>query len=154
ASATPEFGPGTNTLNPVPTGTSLFEYDWVSNTINQVTNLPAGLNTSLTGRQGFVTRMLVLPSGQVMLNYGNGQAYLYTPDATVNPAWRPTITGIVAVPNPGGPDTFQLTGTQLNGISEGAAYGDDAQMATNYPIVELKGASGNVVYATTSNWSS
>src|SRR5262249_10360745 len=46
-----------------------------------------------------------------------------------------------------------LTGTQLNGQSEGASYGDDAEMSSNYPIVYLTDGSGNVFYARTSNWS-
>ncbi len=54
-----------------------------------------------------------------------------------------------------GNGSFTLTGTQLNGISEGAAYGDDAQMSTNYPIVELKNSkNGTVTYARTFDWSS
>src|SRR5262249_6955514 len=57
ASATPVFGPGSNTINPVPVGTSFFEFDPVSNTINQVTTLPAGLSASLASRAAFVTRM-------------------------------------------------------------------------------------------------
>ena len=34
--------------------------------------------------------------------------------------------------------TTRLTGTQLNGLSAGASYGDDAEMDTNYPIIELQ----------------
>jgi hypothetical protein len=30
-----------------------------------------------------------------------------------------------------------LTGAQLNGLSHGAAYGDDVQANTNYPIVKI-----------------
>ena len=42
----------------------------------------------------------------------------------------------------------------LNGISEGAAYGDDAQMNSNYPLIRMTNAVGNVYYARTFNWSS
>ena len=42
----------------------------------------------------------------------------------------------------------------LNGISEGANYGDDVQMDSNYPLVRLTDGSGNVYYARTYNWSS
>ena len=42
----------------------------------------------------------------------------------------------------------------LNGISEGAAYGDDVQMNSNYPVVRLTDAAGNVHFARTFNWSS
>src|SRR5262249_46314244 len=48
--------------------------------------------------------------------------------------------------------TFTLTGTQLNGISEGSSYGDDVENSSNYPIVQLVNGS-QVTYARTSNWS-
>ncbi len=47
-----------------------------------------------------------------------------------------------------------MTGTQINGISQGASYGDDAEMDTNYPIVRLLDSGGQVFYARTFNWSS
>ena len=47
-----------------------------------------------------------------------------------------------------------LTGTGFNGNSEGAVYGDDWQMNTNYPIVSLVDAAGHVYYARTYNWNS
>ena len=50
-------------------------------------------------------------------------------------------------------DTFRITGTLFNGISEGAAYGDDWQMASNYPIVRLTSGT-NLYYARTFNWNS
>src|SRR5262249_33106664 len=48
--------------------------------------------------------------------------------------------------------TYTLTGTQLNGLSEGAAYGDDVEMSSNYPIVELTSGGGAVSFARTFNW--
>jgi hypothetical protein len=47
-----------------------------------------------------------------------------------------------------------LQGTQLNGLSQGAAYGDDAQAATNYPLVRITDSTGAVVYCRTHNFSS
>ena len=47
-----------------------------------------------------------------------------------------------------------MTGTQLNGLSAGASYGTSTQMASNYPIIELKDKSGVVFFARTFNWSS
>ncbi len=150
ASATPAFGPSGNSVNPNPTGSSLYEFDPVTNTITQVTNLPTAFNTILTGQAAFVSRMLVLPSGQVMITDSSGQPYLYTPAGAPQDAWRPVITGISN--NLDG--TFTLRGTQLNGLDEGAAYGDDAQMDTNFPIVEFQDFSGNTYFARTFNWSS
>jgi hypothetical protein len=42
--------------------------------------------------------------------------------------------------------TYRLTGRQLNGLSQANAYGDDAQMATNYPLVRLKRVGSNKVF--------
>jgi hypothetical protein len=47
-----------------------------------------------------------------------------------------------------------LTGTGLNGISEGAGFGDDDQMGSNYPLVRFTDGSGNVHHGRTFNWSS
>lgn len=43
-----------------------------------------------------------------------------------------------------------ISGHNLNGLSQGAAYGDDAQAATNYPLVRITNrATGDVFYART-----
>lgn len=101
-------------------------------------------------RLGYAAKMLVLPTGQVMMANGSGQIDVFTPDSSPNPAWQPTISNILD----NGNNTFTLTGTQLNGLSEGASFGDDAEMSTNYPIIRLTDANGNVLYARTFNWSS
>src|SRR5262249_31866361 len=64
--------------------------------------------------------------------------------------WKARVSGVEDKGN----GTFTLTDTQLNGISEGASYGDDAEMSSNYPLIRLVDASGKVAYARTFNWSS
>jgi len=44
-------------------------------------------------------------------------------------------------------------GKQLNGLSQGAAYGDDAQAATNFPLVRITDSTGAVVYCRTHTFS-
>ena len=126
--------------------TEVFDFDPTTNTI---TRIPTPTAMDLQDQLPSVTRMLDLPSGQVLFNFGTNALYVYTPDGATANSWRPTITSIVS--NGGG--TYTLTGTQLNGISEGASYGDDAQMATNYPLVEFTDATGVVRFARTFNWS-
>jgi len=47
-----------------------------------------------------------------------------------------------------------VKGTQLNGLSQGAGYGDDAQSATNFPLVRFtNNATGHKSYARTKNFS-
>ena len=99
----------------------------------------------------YAYRMLVLPTGQVMIgNTYDDDLFVFTDQAGTAPAPAavPTISSIA----PEGSGAFLLTGTGLNGISEGAAYGDDAEMSSNYPIVELTDPSGNVYDARTYNW--
>ena len=46
--------------------------------------------------------------------------------------------------------SYVVKGTQFNGLSQGAAYGDDAQMATNYGLVRItNAATKHVFYART-----
>jgi hypothetical protein len=123
--------------------TTLFEYDPVANTMTPVLNAPSVFGAA------FGTRMLVLPSGQVLFTQGGTQLFVYTPHGDVDPASKPTVSSVTD----NGDGTFTLVGTQLNGISEGASYGDDAEMSTNYPIVQLVDSAGNVFYARTFNWS-
>ena len=48
--------------------------------------------------------------------------------------------------------SYTIFGTQFNGLSQGAAYGDDFQDATNYPLVRIVNqASGHVFYTRTHN---
>src|SRR5262249_24838387 len=129
--------------------THLCDFDPVTGTITQITSLPAQLTSDLSG-PSYTDRMLMLPNGQMLFTTGtSNRVWFYTPSGSPSASWQPTISGLT--PNADG--TFTLTGTQLNGLSEGASYGDDAEMSSNYPIVRLTDASGHVFYARTFNWS-
>jgi hypothetical protein len=66
-------------------------------------------------------------------------------------AFAPIITKVPSSLAAG--SSYTLKGKQLSGVSQGAYYGDDAQMATNYPIVRITNtASGAVVYAKTTGF--
>ena len=62
--------------------------------------------------------------------------------------------------NPGTPAgsytiSVNVSGKQLAGLDQGAAYGDDVQDNTNFPLVRItNSATGVVTYARTSNWTS
>jgi hypothetical protein len=125
----------------------IFEFDPGTNTYTDLSSL---LPASFLSGGSFGYRMLVLPTGQVLINNGSSQLYVYTPDLPAVASGVPRISTISV--NPDG--SLLLTGTLLNGISEGAAYGDDAEMSTNYPIVRLTDSSNHVFYARTFGWSS
>jgi hypothetical protein len=132
--------------NHFPTPTSFYEYDPVGNSFAQV-NGPTGATDSSAP---YVMRMLDLPDGTVLFTDYGSLLYVYQPSGSPLAAGKPAITGITT--NADG--SYHLTGTLLNGISEGAAYGDDAQMNSNYPLIRMTNSTGNVYYARTFNWSS
>ena len=90
--------------------------------------------------------VLPLPNGQALVTGDVTQ--LYGGSGSVNPAWSPTITAAPAAVTRG--STYRVSGTQFNGLSQAAAYGDELSAATNYPLVRITNtASGRVVYART-----
>jgi hypothetical protein len=92
--------------------------------------------------------MMVLPTGQVLFNDRIGDIEVYNAVGSPNPGWLPTITTVPRTLSAGG--TYTLSGTQLNGLTQASAYGDDYQSATNYPLVRITStATGAVVYART-----
>ncbi len=92
--------------------------------------------------------MLLLPTGEVLQTEFSNDVRLYTASGTYDPSWRPTITSAPSTVTPG--STYAISGTQFNGLSQGAAYGDDWQSASNYPLVRITNvATGHVFYART-----
>src|SRR5579859_2028814 len=91
---------------------------------------------------------LVLPTGEVLEADGSQDVEVYTETGAPDPAWAPTITEAPTTVARG--TTYELKGTQFNGLSQGAAYGDDYQPATNYPLVRITNdQSGHVFYGRT-----
>ena len=139
--------------------TQLFDFNPSTGT---ATPIATADDATLAQLPSFVLRMLVLPTGQLLLNDDTNQLWVYTPDGTTALSARPTVNGVVK----NGDGSYTLTGKQLNGQSAGAAYGDDVQMDENHPIVRLQsvpargvtcdpdGGVCNVYYARTTNWSS
>jgi hypothetical protein len=125
--------------------TYFFEFN--GSTLTQVPGPPnAPVDSSFYGR------MLVLPTGQILFTDGSDDVEVYNANGGSNPAWAPAITSVASTLVHG--KTYVIKGTQFNGLSQGAVYGDDAQMATNYPLVRItNNATGHVRFARTHNHS-
>jgi len=122
--------------------TYFYEFDPVSSTLTAVPNPPTN------GGPPYVGRMLLLPSGQVLFATGSNNIQAYTPDSAPDPAWIPSITSCPTFLQAN--HTYTLFGRQLNGLSQAVSYGDDAQMATNYPLVKIRNnATGHVFFCRT-----
>lgn len=115
-------------------------FEWDGTTLTQVPGPPdePGDAPSYEGR------MLVLPTGQVLYDdayYVNNRdqdknLFFYNPSGTYQAAWQPTVTSVSSTLIAGSTGNL-LQGTQLNGLSQGAVYGDDEQMASNFPLVRI-----------------
>jgi len=89
-------------------------------------------------------RFLLLPTGQVLYSNCSTDLEIYTPTGGPHHHRRPHISHVPKFLRRG--HTYRLRGRQLNGLSQAVSYGDDAQMATNYPLVRLKKPGGNKVF--------
>ncbi|MBS0202069.1 MAG: hypothetical protein JSS49_04155 [Planctomycetes bacterium] len=129
--------------------TSMFDYDYNTGTLTDITStLPPQLQDELFYGSAYVCRMLVIPDGGILLTTNNFfSLWHYLPSGTPQDSWRPTIASATKVSS----HQYTITGTRVTGISEGASYGDDAEMSTNYPIVRLVN-NGVVTYGKTTNW--
>ena len=123
-----------------------FEYNGVG--IQQVHSTSTASNDP-----SYAGRMLVLPTGQIFWTDGSTNVEIYTSTGTYNAAWAPVIEAAPKTVTPG--SSYQIAGTLFNGMTQGGYYGDDAQMATNYPLLQIVNtATGHVFYARTFNHSS
>lgn len=109
-------------------------------------------NVNYSQSQTSDSYMLLLPTGQVLFTNRLGTMDVYTEGGSPSAAWRPAIGSVPTALTAG--STYTLSGTQLNGLSEASAFGDDYDPSTDYPLVQITNtATGNVVYARTSGMS-
>ncbi len=102
--------------------------------------------TSLTPGPYTPGSLMVLPTGEVLV--GGGTAQIYSSSGTYQTSWVPTIASYPSTVTRG--STYSISGTQFNGLSQAAAFGDELQTATNYPLVRITNNSTlHVFYART-----
>jgi hypothetical protein len=96
------------------------------------------------GQAGVYTPLMVLPTGEVLV----GGYEVYRASGTYQKAWQPTISSFPSTVTRGA--SYKIVGKQFNGLSQAAAFGDEVETATNYPLVRItNNASGHVFYART-----
>ena len=126
-------------------GTGAVFFEWNGTKLTKIAAPPNAVND-----QAYVGHLLELPSGQLLFSDFGTDVEVFTPKGTYKAAWRPTITSVPAALTHG--KTYVVKGTQLNGLSQGGAYGDDFQDATNYALVRITNkATKHVFYARTHN---
>jgi len=147
-------------------------FEWDGEALVEVPGPPnAPVDSSFEGN------MLVLPTGQILFADFSNDIEIYTPAAaehTTLTSIQPIVTAIggdivVSEPKIDGDEasvisrvtlltkgnTYPIAGIRFNGVSQGAAYGDDIQAATNYPLVRITNTqTGHVFYGRTHDHSS
>jgi hypothetical protein len=130
-----------------------FFFEWDGRHLSQVPGPP---NAPTDG--SYYGNMLVLPSGQILLTDFSGDIELYNPtiseeDRQLQRRIAPVVIHAPRVLARGG--SYRIEGIGFNGVSQGAAYGDDAQAATNFPLVRIRNLeTSHVLYSRTHDHSS
>jgi len=95
-------------------------------------------------REGTSNPIMTLPTGEVLI----AGYTVYQPKGTYQAAWQPTISNYPSTVTRG--STYKISGTQFNGLSQAAGFGDEVETATNYPLVRItNNATSHVFYART-----
>ena len=126
--------------------TYFYEFDYLTNSYTAMQAPGGGLTAN---DSAFNFTMLNLPDGSIILSQVNNKTYYFH-----KAIGAPLAIGVPTISNvtqQGCNNLFTATGLLFNGISEGASYGDDWQMNTNFPLIRLK-LGTNVYYAKTFNW--
>ncbi len=130
-----------------------FFFEWDGRTLSQVPGPPNAPNDG-----SFFGNMLVLPTGQILLTDFSGDIELYNPtitqrDLAFQRAIAPVVYHAPQALARGG--SYRIEGTGFNGVTQGASYGDDAQAATNFPLVRIRNLlTTHVLYSRTHDHSS
>jgi hypothetical protein len=118
-------------------------FEWDGHNLNAIPGTP---NAPVDG--SFVGNMLVLPTGQILFTDFSNDVEIFTPIPGHPRSAEPTLLFTPIFLKRG--QSYQAFGFQFNGVSQGAAYGDDVQAATNYPLVRITNiVNGHVQYTRT-----
>ena len=121
--------------------------EWDGSSLAEIAPAPHASNDS-----SFYGNFLVLPTGQILFT-DFFFVSVYNPSGSYNPAWTPSIQSVPSRITAGG--SYLISGYRFNGMSQAAAYGDDQQAATNYPLVRItNNRTGHVFYSRTHDHSS
>jgi hypothetical protein len=130
-----------------------FFFEWDGRHLNQVPGPP---NAPTDG--SYYGNMLVLPTGQILLTDFSTDIEIYNPTVTPQDfaferSIAPLVFGAPLAVARGG--SYEVYGVGFNGVTQGAAYGDDVQAATNFPLVRITNLiTRHVAYSRTHDHSS
>jgi hypothetical protein len=158
-------------MSPGVYGTPTHVFEWDGAAMTEVSAPPNAPNNS-----SYNQNLMLLPTGEVLLTDFTNDIEMYTPaDRTPVAAAAPVISEMPKLVTAATPDplvyhaddehlagvplalttlhpglTYKISALRMNGLSEAVGYGDDAQPATNYPIIRVTNlATSHVFYTRT-----
>ena len=135
-----EAGPGYGS-----TPAAFFEWN-ISST--GVTATQVNSTNKASSSSDFTGNLIPLPTGQILWDdsQSSTEVSVYTPQGSPNSNWLPVVSSVSATLNIGSTGNA-ISGTNFNGFDLGGAYGDDAQAATNFPLVRItNNSTGDVCF--------
>jgi hypothetical protein len=130
-------------------------WEFSISTSGAVTATQVNDTNSSGGSSNFCGNLIPLPTGQILWDdsqYGTEVA-VYTPQGSADSSWLPVVASVSSTLTIGSTGNA-LSGTNFNGFDLGGAYGDDAQAATNFPLVRItNNSTGDVCSARSYNFS-
>lgn len=131
-------------------------WEWNVSSTGTVTATQVNDPTEAPNDPSYFGNLLVLPTGQVLWDDSQDatrEVSVYTPKGKPKSAWKPKVTS-VSVTLAVGSKGNAISGKKFNGFDLGGAYGDDAQAATNFPLVRFtNNNTGDVCFARSYNFS-
>jgi hypothetical protein len=103
----------------------------------------------------FCGNLIPLPTGQILWDDSqySTEVSVYTPQGSPNSSWLPVVSSVASTLTIGSTGNA-ISGTNFNGFDLGGSYGDDAQAATNFPLVRItNNNSGDVCFGRSYNFS-
>jgi hypothetical protein len=111
---------------------------------NAQVNDPSGAAST----SSFESNLIPLPTGQILWDQSQAGKIVavYTPQGAPKAAWLPVVSSVSSSLARGSAGNA-ISGTNFNGFDLGGVYGDDAQAATNFPIVRItNNSTGDVCF--------
>jgi hypothetical protein len=95
-------------------------------------------------------RLLMLPNGQVLWSSDVGDVQIYAPQGNPVKKSIPKVKKVAASLSVGSTNNT-ISGRMFHGLTYGGYYGDDVQMATNFPLVRITNNSSHHICYTRSH---
>ncbi|HEY3637400.1 MAG TPA: hypothetical protein VGK90_04550 [Rhizomicrobium sp.] len=126
-------------------------WEW---SFNKKTGAPKATQVNDTaqaaGTSSFEGNLMMLPTGQAIWDDSQttpNEVSIYTPVGKPKKTWLPVVSSVASKLKSGSTGNA-ISGTNFNGFDLGGQYGDDAQEATNFPLVRIINTkTGDVCYA-------